>query len=73
MLSTVDIAPSAAAAAALPVSIVRVREVSNGVTVSRLVSGDYAIAAHDGDRRVIVTATAEELREFARGLAGLLR
>lgn len=72
MLSRVDIAPSATAATALPVSIVKVREVSNGVSVSRLHSGGFALSVHDGDRHAVVDVTGDELRDFARRLLQLV-
>jgi DNA gyrase inhibitor GyrI len=53
------------------VSIVRTHQVSNGVTVSRLRSGEFAVAVHDGDLRAIVDVTADELRDFAARLARL--
>jgi len=68
MLSTVDIAASVEASDSC-VSATKTRAVSNGVSVSRLKSGAFAIAVHDGDERAIVELTADEMRDFAARLA----
>ena len=67
MLSTVDI-PASVNASDSCVSATKQRSISNGVSVSRLKSGAFAIAVHDGDRRAIVELSAAELRDFAARL-----
>jgi len=72
MLSSVeDMSPPAVASDHTSVSIVRVHQVSNGVTVSRLRSGAFAVSVHDGDQRAIVEITVDQLRAFATQLARL--
>jgi hypothetical protein len=46
----------------------RLRPVSNAFLVSRLPSGAFAISVSDGDRTMLIEATADKLREFAAGL-----
>lgn len=64
--SVIDVAPSGDSTSS--VSVVKERTVSNGVTVSRLKSGEFALSVHDGDRRAIIELSADELREFATRL-----
>lgn len=70
MLSRVEATapPALASTDGSGISITKLREVSHGVTVSRLHSGEFAIAAHDGDHRVLIDVSAHELREFATRL-----
>ena len=69
MLSTADmVPPEAVNERDSCVSVVKVRQVSNGVTVSHLQSGEFALSAHDGEHRAIVQMTGEELRDFAKRL-----
>jgi DNA gyrase inhibitor GyrI len=42
-------------------AVTKERTISNGVSVSRLNSGNFAVAVHDGERRVIVELTPGEL------------
>jgi hypothetical protein len=50
-------------------AIAKQRAISNGVSVSRLNSGNYAVAVHDGDRRAIVELTPAEMADFMDQLA----
>lgn len=51
------------------VQIVTVRQVSCSVVVSRLNSGDYAMAVRNDDSRVILHLTPEEMRDFSARLS----
>jgi len=65
MLSSVDIQPTS-------VSVTTGRFISNGVTVSRLTSGNFAVAVHEGDRRAIVDLTPGELSGLLEHITRLI-
>ena len=54
-------------------SITKPHMVSVGVTVSRLHSGLFALCAHDGEKRVIVTLTHHECRNLAHQMQQLTK
>ena len=52
-------------------SITKTKVVSTGVTVSPLHDGRFAVAAHEGDKRVVVCLEAEEFRSLVEQLTAL--
>ena len=54
-----------------PVAIAKLHYVSNGVNISRLDCGEFAIAVHDGPVRAVVQASRAELLVFATKLLAL--
>jgi hypothetical protein len=43
--------------------------ISTGVSIGQVADGTFYVSAHDGDARVIVQVTGDELRELARQVA----
>lgn len=54
------------------VAIVKQRTISNGISVSHLRSGNFAVSVHDGDRRAIIELSADQLRDFGARLLRFL-
>ena len=54
------------------VSVTKLRQVSTGVTVSRLDTGRIVLSAHKDHRRVLVELSKEECRTFANRILEFL-
>jgi hypothetical protein len=47
-----------------PVSVLKLRQVSNGVSLCRLNSGEVALSVHRGDDIAVIDLSVDELADF---------